>query len=178
VEGRGSIDLSYLGTYAADRQKALDSFFLEPARRCPEYCFAIGGAQYPEAFPWTQNIAFRRHVSPADHATFYCSSRLTLNITRASMAALGYCPSGRLFEAAACGVPILTDKWAGIEEFFEPGREILLVDSPEDVMKALALSPDELATVARRARARTLDEHTADRRALQMEQALELALVG
>jgi spore maturation protein CgeB len=173
VETAKSIDLSYLGTYAADRQRALDLLFLQPARRRPEYLFAMGGAQYPNEFPWTSNIAFRRHVPPAHHAMFYCSSRLTLNITRASMAAMGYCPSGRLFEAAACGVPIVTDCWAGLEDFFEPGREILRADGPEDVIEAMGLPAGELATIARNARARALDEHTADHRARDMEQALE-----
>lgn len=168
-----SIDLSYLGTYAADRQQSLETLFLEPARRRPKSVFAIGGAQYPKEFPWTANILFRRHVPPGDHPAFYCSSRLTLNVTRASMAAMGYCPSGRLFEAAACGVPIISDYWTGLENFFEPGKQILIARSPEDVLRAMDLEPAALAGIASAARERTLAEHTAERRAQEMEQALE-----
>ncbi len=94
-------DLSYLGTYAADRQSALESLLIEPARRLPEKQFLIAGAMYPETMSRPGNIRFFPHVSPPEHSQFYSSSPLTLNVTRGSMAAMGYCPSGRLFEAAA-----------------------------------------------------------------------------
>ena len=112
--------LSYIGTYAADRQAALEALFVEPAQRLPTERFVIAGAQYPHSFPWTDNIYFVRHLPPAEHPAFYASARLTLNVTRQAMAAMGWCPSGRLFEAAACGVPILSDDWQGLEEFFTP----------------------------------------------------------
>ncbi len=165
-------DLSYLGTYAEDRQAALDRLLIEPARRLPHCRFLIGGAQYPEAFPWTGNIHFVEHRPPSDHPAFYGSSRLTLNVTRQAMAAMGYCPSGRLFEAAACGAPILSDSWEGLDAFFEPGSEILVAHETEDVMDALGMPDGQLAEIARRARERTLDEHTADRRAAELEAAL------
>ena len=111
-------DLSYMGTYAADRQAELEQLLVEPARRLPQKRFLIGGAQYPESFPWSGNIYFVRHLPPAEHRAFYSSSRLTLNVTRAAMARMGYCPSGRLFEAAACGAPILSDAWEGLDAFF------------------------------------------------------------
>ncbi|HET6628895.1 MAG TPA: glycosyltransferase [Woeseiaceae bacterium] len=111
-------DLSWLGTYAEDRQDTLEALFVEPARRLPRLRFLIGGAQYPEAFPWSGNIFFVRHVAPEQHPAFYSSSRLTLNVTRRAMREMGYCPSGRLFEAAACGVPLLTDDWEGLDSFF------------------------------------------------------------
>jgi spore maturation protein CgeB len=170
--------LSYLGTYAEDRQSALERLFVEPARRRPQDRFVIGGAQYPASFPWTQNIWFVRHVPPAAHAAFYSSSQLTLNVTRAAMARMGWCPSGRLFEAAACGAPILTDWWEGLEAFFEPGREILVAHSTEDAMAALALPQAERDAIARRARERTLAEHTAARRAREMIAALEMTAAG
>jgi spore maturation protein CgeB len=166
-------DLSYLGTYAADRQAGLDRLFVEPARRMPEQRFVMGGAQYPESFPWTSNIHFVRHVPPPEHPAFYCSSRLTLNVTRQAMASMGYCPSGRLFEAAACGVPIISDEWPGLGDFFEPGREVLVAHTPEDVTAALAVAPEALSRLARRARERALQNHTGDRRALELEAALE-----
>jgi spore maturation protein CgeB len=166
-------DLSYLGTYSTDRQDALDRLFIEPARRAPESRFCLAGAQYPEAFPWTPNIFFVRHLPPADHAAFFGSSRLTLNVTRRAMAQMGYCPSGRLFEAAACGVPIVTDAWEGLESFFTPGEEIIVANDAEDTLGALRLPADVLRRIATRARERTLDEHTADRRAAAMELAIE-----
>jgi spore maturation protein CgeB len=164
--------LSYLGTYAGDRQEKLDRLFLEPARRLPNLKFLIGGAQYPETFPWHENIFFARHVAPSDHPAFFCSSRLTLNITRAAMAQMGYCPSGRLFEAAACGVPLLSDWWEGLDEFLTPGQEVLLTRGTEDTLAAVSASDAELARLAAAARERVLSEHTAAQRAQDFEAAL------
>jgi len=168
-------DLSYLGTYAEDRQDALDRLFLESARSLPAKRFLIGGAQYPAHFPWSENIFFAWHVPPPDHASFYSSSKLTLNITRRAMASMGYCPSGRLFEAAACGTPILSDEWEGLDRFFTPGAEILIARETEDTIAALNLSLEELQRIAAAARERTLAEHTADCRVRDLEQALEQA---
>jgi spore maturation protein CgeB len=162
-------DLSYIGTYAADRQETLERLLVEAARRLPARRFVIAGAQYPAGFPWTENIHFVRHLPPADHAAFYASSRLTLNVTRAAMAAYGWCPSGRLFEAAACGATIVTDGWAGLETFFAPPREILRVDATDDVVAALSMSDAELGRIGEAARARFLAEHTSDHRAAQFE---------
>jgi spore maturation protein CgeB len=169
-------DLSYLGTYADDRQQALLRLLIEPARRLPDRRFLIGGAQYPPAFPWSDNIFFVRHLPPSEHSAFYCSSRITLNVTRAPMAEMGYCPSGRLFEAAACGAAVLSDCWDGLSEFFEPGSEILVASSAADALTALEISDEQLARVARAARERVLTDHTAERRAHQLVAALEGAL--
>jgi spore maturation protein CgeB len=165
-------DLSYLGTFADDRQAALERLFILPARRCPERRFVLGGACYPANFPWTPNIFFVRHLPPAEHPAFFSSSRLTLNVTRAAMAAMGWCPSGRLFEAAACGTPILSDAWDGLDRFFAPGREILIAHDTDEAVAALELSDSELERIARAARERVLAEHTADRRALELVQLL------
>jgi spore maturation protein CgeB len=169
-------DLSYLGTYAEDRQQALLRLLVEPARQLAARRFLIGGAQYPAAFPWSDNIYFVRHLPPAEHSAFYCSSRITLNITRAPMAEMGYCPSGRVFEAASCGAPVLTDSWDGLSDFFEPGSEILVAATTDDAMAALETSDEQLARIARAARERTLTEHTADRRASELVAAIEGAL--
>ncbi|WP_119459361.1 glycosyltransferase family protein [Rhodospirillaceae bacterium SYSU D60014] len=171
-------DLSYLGTYAEDRQNALSTLFIDPARNRPDLRFVIGGAQYPQSFPWTDNIFFVRHLPPVEHPAFYSSSRLTLNITRRAMAEMGYCPSGRLFEAAACGVPILSDAWEGLESFFTPGSEILVAGSSAEAVNAISLSDEELGRVSRAARERVLAEHTADQRAKDLEDALDAALAG
>jgi spore maturation protein CgeB len=165
--------LSYLGTFAADRQAALEALFIEPARRRPDLRFVLGGSGYPPDFPWTGNVFFVRHLPPADHPAFFASSRLTLNVTREAMAAMGWCPSGRLFEAAACGVPLLSDAWDGLGAFFAPGEEILLAASPEDTVAALSLGDGELARIARRARERVLAEHSSAARAREL-----VALLG
>jgi spore maturation protein CgeB len=166
-------DLSYIGTYAEDRQATLNALFLEPARRLPQRRFLIAGAQYPPAFAWLPNLFFVRHIAPPDHPALYSSSRLTLNVTRRAMAQAGHCPSGRLFEAAACGTPIITDCWDGLETFFRPGEEILVADQTDDVLAALELSDEQLARIAGRARQRAVEEHCAARRARQLEDILE-----
>jgi spore maturation protein CgeB len=165
-------DLSYIGTYAEDRQGALEALFLEPARQLPEWRFLVAGAQYPSTFPWLANIFFVRHVAPPDHPALYSSSRLTLNVTRRAMVSMGYCPSGRLFEAAACATPILSDWWEGLDQFFEPGREILVTRGTEEALEALQLPDHELKRLASCARMRVLEQHSAERRAQQFEEAL------
>jgi spore maturation protein CgeB len=168
-------DLSYLGTYAEDRQTTLERLFVEPARRLPEQKFLIGGAMYPEGFPWTNNIYFASHVSPREHPSFYCSCRMTLNVTRGAMAQMGYCPSGRLFEAAACGTPILTDWFEGLDHFFEPGAELIVAHETEQAIEALRLPAEDLKKIGAAARERTLREHTAERRAKELESICEQA---
>jgi spore maturation protein CgeB len=157
-------DLSYLGTYAADRQSALQELFLDPAQRLPKRKFMLGGAQYPDDFPWNENVWFVEHVPPPEHPAFYSSSRATLNVTRGAMASFGYCPSGRLFEAAACETPVISDSWEGMDEFFEPGREILVATSADDVVNAIELGEEELRKIGKTAREKVFSAHTADHR--------------
>lgn len=166
-------DISYLGTYADDRQALVERLFLAPARARPELRFVLGGSGYPESFPWTDNIYFMRHVAPPDHPAFFCSSRLTLNVTRRDMATMGWCPSGRIFEAAACGVPIVSDNWDGLDAFFTPGAEILLADTAEDVLAALDRDDAVLRRIASAARERTLAEHSSAARARELVGLLE-----
>jgi spore maturation protein CgeB len=166
-------DLSYLGTYAYDRQVKLEKLLIGPALSCPQKRFVLGGSGYPDSFPWTQNLWFIRHVPPARHPWFFCSSRLTLNVTRAEMATLGYCPSGRLFEAAACGTALLSDSWKGLDQFLHPGEEILIADSTEEALTALEYSDEELARIARAGRERVLSEHTSQHRARELIALLE-----
>lgn len=171
-------DLSYLGTYAADRQNKLQTLFVAPAGLRPEHRFLIGGAQYPPDFPWAANIFFVRHLPPAEHPQFFASSRLTLNVTRRDMAEMGWCPSGRLFEAAACGAAILTDDWDGLEEFFAPGAELLVARTTEDTLAALDRDDAELARIAAAARERVLAAHTSAHRAAELIAAIEAAMSG
>jgi spore maturation protein CgeB len=168
--------LGYLGTYSADRQPPLERLLFQPARQLPDARFVVGGPQYPDPAAWPANIEHLPHVPPADHRRFYTSQRFTLNITRADMIAAGWSPSVRLFEAAACGVPIISDRWAGIETLLVPGREILLVDSAQEVIELLrGMGDEERLELAANARGRILAEHTAAHRAEQLESyALEL----
>src|ERR1051326_8955697 len=152
-------DLSYLGTYAEDRQDALDDLFIQVARRLPQKRFIVGGSKYPIDFPWRQNIWYVQHVPPSAHAAFFSSSPLTLNITRGAMARMGYCPSGRLFEAAACGAAMVSDEWDGLDSFFEAGRELIVARTTDDVIAAMQLPPDELASIAQDRRQRALSAH-------------------
>lgn len=167
-ETRFQCALSYMGTYAADRQDKLDRLFLECARCRPELPFLLAGTLYPWHWQWPANVKRFDHVSPAEHPALYSSSRLTLNLTRAEMAACGYCPSGRFFEAAACGTPIVSDWFEGLDTFFQPGEEILIASGTEDSLQAIGLADSDLARMSARARQRTLDEHTGEHRSRQM----------
>ncbi len=172
---------SYMGTYARDRQKKVEELFLAPAARMPGEVFVLAGSLYPHdpkdgspLFACPQNVRRFPHVGPSDHAALYSSSRATLNITRAEMAEAGHCPSGRLFEAGACQTPLLTDAWNGLHDFFA-SDELFIVQSAEDVLLALQLPNDEMATVAQRAYERTLAEHTGEQRAKELVAAIEAA---
>jgi spore maturation protein CgeB len=158
-------DLSYLGTYSADRQAALEDLLIAPARQLDDKQFVIGGAMYPVPRGWPSNIRHFEHVAPPQHSAFYSSSPLTLNITRASMASMGYCPSGRLFEAAACGTAVLSDWWEGLDTFFQPGEEILIAANSADTVAVLRDGPGALRKIGARARQRALECHTAAIRA-------------
>ncbi len=172
-------DLGYLGTYSADRQAALERLLLEPARRLPERRFVVAGPQYPESIDWPANVERIEHVPPTGHASFYASLRFALNLTRRAMIELGHSPSVRLFEAAACGVPILTDRWTGIEDFFEPGRELLVVDDTAMVVEALStLADGQAEAVGMAGRRRVLSHHTAMHRARELERDLAMAAGG
>lgn len=164
-----SRDLGYLGTYSADRQPALERLLLEPARALPQRHFVIGGSSFPKQ-AWPRNVERIEHVPPAQHPGFYCSQRFTLNVTRTDMVQSGYSPSVRLFEAAACGVPIISDRWRGMESFFEPGKEILLADGRDRVLEVLCCYGEkDRVRLAQFARARVLKEHTSLHRARQLE---------
>jgi spore maturation protein CgeB len=148
----------------------------EPARRLPGRQFVLAGALYPKECRWTANIKHVKHLAPGDHPAFFCSSRMTLNVTRQVMAAAGWCPSGRLFEASACGAPILSDWWEGLDQFYTPGQEILIARDTADAIAALEIADDELSRIANAARERTLEEHTATHRAAEFESLVQHAL--
>jgi spore maturation protein CgeB len=170
LEREPVFDLGYLGTYSVDRQPTLERSLLEPARRWPAGRFAVAGPQYPREIDWPANVERREHVAPSDHAAFYGDQRFTLNVTRADMSAAGWSPSVRLFEAAACGVPIISDRWNGLDDFFEQGSEILTTSSAEETLQILQHCPEEeRLAIAERARRRVLAGHTGSRRAEELE---------
>lgn len=169
-------DLSYMGTYAPDRQPKIEELLCAPACRLPQRKFLVAGPQYPEAISWPANVRRVVHLEPRFHAALYCSSRMTLNITRRDMVMVGYSPSVRLFEAAACGAAIVSDNWPGLDTFFRPGSEILLPLTGDDVVRYISGYPDcELKAIGRAARERVLASHSNTARAREFERAVEIA---
>lgn len=169
-------DLGYMGTYSDDRQPPLERLLLDPARVWPEGRFVVAGPQYPAELHWPPNVERIEHLPPAAHREWYNSQRFTLNITRADMIALGYSPSVRLFEAAACGVPIISDFWEGLDTFFAFESEILIARSGNDTLRSLRELPEaERLEIGARAKARVLAAHTAAHRAQELEHYVQEA---
>jgi spore maturation protein CgeB len=165
--------LGYLGTWSEDRQPALESLLMEGARRSPESRFVVAGPQYPATLRWPANVDRIEHLPPAEHRAFYGMQQFTLNVTRAEMVRAGWSPSVRLFEAAACGSPILSDPWEGLDTIFELGRELLVTRSADDTLKILRGMPnDERRALGAAGRARILARHTAAHRAAELEEWL------
>jgi spore maturation protein CgeB len=170
-------DLGYLGTYSDDRQPTLDRLLLEPARRFAQGLFVVAGPMYPETISWPANVERREHVPPDEHPAFYGSQRFTLNVTRADMVAAGFSPSIRLFEAAACGAPVISDAWEGLGTFFTLGEEILISVSPEQTLRYLTEIPEEeRRRIGARARQRVLEQHTSAHRAAELEKYVSEAV--
>lgn len=163
-------DLGYMGTYSDDRQPTVDRLLQEPARRWREGRFVVAGPQYPEEIRWPRNVKRIEHLEPKKHRRFYNRQRFTLNVTRADMIAAGWSPSVRLFEAAACGTPIISDSWPGLESIFKIGEEILIARSSSQVLQYLQDIPEpERRALGQRARARVMGHHTAAHRAEELE---------
>lgn len=175
IAGERRYTLSYLGTFSEDRQNKLETLLLEAARTLPKESFCVAGAQYPEDLRWPENVAFQDHIPPEAHPAFYGTSQATLNLTRADMIIAGYSPSIRLFEAASCNTAILTDEWPGLDQFFTPGLECLVVRTTRDVCEALSLPSVALESIATAARQRTLASHTGLARAKELLSALDAA---
>jgi spore maturation protein CgeB len=162
--------MGYLGTYSDDRQPVVERLLCATARALEGDSFIVAGAQYPDTTEWPANVEYRAHVPPQQHRSFYCSQGATLNVTRRDMVLAGYSPSVRLFEAAACGVPIVSDVWPGIESFFVPDEEILLAEDTADVVRHLTtMTLERRQAIGERARKRVLREHTAFHRAAALE---------
>ena len=176
AEARFACDLSYMGTYAPDRQPKIDELLCAPARQLATRKFVVAGPQYPAHIEWPDNVERINHLGPRHHASLYSSSRITLNVTRREMVLAGYSPSVRLFEAAACAAAIASDNWPGLGTFFAPAKEILLPAHGDDVVRYLLdYDPAELRRIGRAARERVLAGHTSDVRAKEFERAAETA---
>lgn len=163
-------DLGYLGTYSPDRQPPLQTLMFDVAEKMSGHNFVVAGSQYPADIKWPGNVKHIKHIAPAGHRKFYGSQKFTLNITRQNMISAGYSPSVRLFEAAACGTPVISDYWEGIDHFFEPGKEILISGSTEETMWYLTnLTELERRLIAENARQKVLSLHSALHRAAELE---------
>ncbi len=168
-----AVEMAYMGTFAPDRQPVVERFLNEAAHRLPARRFLVAGPQYPEDLRWADNVRLISHVPPAVHPAFYSSASWQLNATRADMVAAGWSPSVRLFEAGACGAAIISDRWPGIEDFFAPGEEILLPESTEEAVAILrGTGESERRAIGDAIRRRVLREHTAAKRAEELESYL------
>lgn len=162
---RFAADLSFLGNRLPDRESRVDAFFLEAAARLPRHRFLLGGAGWDDK-PTPANVRKLGHVPTAAHNVLNCSAKAVLNINRESMARYGWSPATRVFEAAGAGACLITDEFAGLADFFEPGREILTVRNGEEVADLVkALTPARARAIGLAARRRALADHGYAKRA-------------
>ena len=178
ADPRFRADLGFLGNRLPDREQRVAEFFLKPAALLPDREFLLGGAGWPGS-QLPPNVRAIGHVGTGDHNAFNCSATAVLNIARDSMARVGFSPATRVFEAAGAGACLITDAWDGIEEFFAPGKEIL-VARDGDAVAALVqeLAPERAASIGMATRRTALARHTYAARALEVEQVLEGHVVG
>ena len=165
--------LGFLGNRLPDRESRVRGFFFDAAARLPGECFLLGGSGWQVDAGRFPNVRHLGHVSTRDHNAVNCSVRLVLNINRDSMARTGFSPPSRMFEAAGAGACLVTDAWDGIEQFLEPGSEVLIAHGPEEVAEHVrSVDSGQARRIGARARARLLAEHTYAQRAAQLEAVL------
>jgi spore maturation protein CgeB len=168
-------DLGYLGTYSPDRQPVLERLLIEPARALPHMRFVVAGPQYPADIEWPINVERIDHLPPDEHPNFYSRQRFTLNVTRADMIAAGWSPSVRLFEAAACGTPIISDFWRGLDELLPDGEALLIAREASDVVEALSgIDENRRDAIAKAAREIVMRSHTGLARSRQLVSTIQL----
>jgi len=171
--GEGVVwDMGYIGTYSPDRQVRLHELLIEPARALPGMLFVVAGPQYPDDIDWPANVERIEHLTPEEHASFYSRQRFTLNVTRDDMIAAGWSPSVRLFEAAACATPVISDAWPGLDELFPEDDAILIARRGDDVVSALCRSDAAARAMGERARRIVAAGHSGDARARALARAL------
>ena len=172
AEPRFAADLAFLANRLPDREARVEAFFLDAAARLPGKAFLLGGnGWHDKAMPG--NVRAIGHVGTADHNAFNCSSHAVLNVARDSMAAVGFSPATRVFEAAGAGACLITDAWEGIELFLQPGTEVLVARDGADVAAHLHdLTPARAQAIGAAARARILAGHTYAQRAVILDALL------
>jgi spore maturation protein CgeB len=175
-EPRWASDLAFLGNRLPDREERVEEFLVRAALLAPNRSFLLGGAGWEDrSLPG--NVRRVGHVPTAAHNAFNCSPLAVLNVSRESMATNGFSPATRLFEAAGAGACLISDAWAGIERFLEPGEEVIVAQDGEGVAGVLEeLTPARAGTIGARARRRLLAEHTYAGRAVQVEALLQRVL--
>ncbi|MWP38888.1 glycosyltransferase [Rhodobacter sphaeroides] len=174
IPGAPEWDLGYLGTFSPDRQPTLEALLIEPARRMPDRRFVVAGPSYPAEIDWPANVERIEHLPPSDHAAFYSRQRFTLNVTRAAMRRMGWSPSVRLFEAAACATPVISDAWRGLGELLPDGEAICIAHGTEEVVEILGTMGEEARrAIGLAARRRVLAQHTGRARARELAAALQ-----
>ncbi|MFA9479259.1 glycosyltransferase [Phycisphaerales bacterium AB-hyl4] len=172
-ETRFDAELALLANRLPDREARVDAFFFDVACQLPRHRFLLGGNGWHDR-PVSDNVRYLGHVYTHDHNAFNSSPLAVLNISRASMARFGFSPATRLFEAAGAGACMITDAWAGLEQFFEPGEEILVARDGEAVVEhLLRLTPMAARAIGTAARQRVLAEHTYAHRAAELEAVLD-----
>ncbi len=166
---RYEADLVFLGNRLPDRERRVEQLFLGAAALAPELRFLLGGEGWGDK-PMPANVRRLGHVPTGEHNAVNCSARMVLNINRESMAAVGFSPPTRVFEVAGSGACLLCDAWPGVETFFTPDEEILVVASAEEIVAALrGYSSVEAAGIGGAFRRRALREHTYAQRARQAD---------
>lgn len=172
-EPRFEAFLGFLGNRLPDREKRVDEFFFKAVSAFPERRFLLGGSGWDDKVRRFPNLSYLGHVGSADHNAFNSSVFAVLNVNRESMAHTGYSPPTRVFEAAGAGACLILDRWQGVEQFLEPGSEVLLADDGDDVIRHLRrLSASEARAIGERARRRVSRDHTYRDRALEFETIL------
>jgi len=173
AEPRFACDLAFLGNRLPDREARVEEFFLRAATLLPENRMLLGGSGWGDK-PLPANVGYLGHVYTADHNAFNCTPRAVLNVSRESMARYGFSPATRVFEAAGAAACLITDAWEGLEQFFEPGREVLVARDGEEVAAHVrALDAGRAQAIGRAAYARVLAAHTYAHRAAQLDAVLE-----
>jgi spore maturation protein CgeB len=170
---RFSASLGFLGNRLPDRERRVEQFFLDAAARLPDQTFVMGGSGWDDK-PLPANVRYVGHVYTRDHNAFNCTPQAVLNISRDSMARYGFSPATRVFEAAGAAACLVTDTWEGIDQFLEPGGEVLVASSGEEVADHLrSLTPDRAKAIGTAARRRVCAQHTYAHRAAQLQGVLE-----
>ncbi|HEU5078952.1 MAG TPA: glycosyltransferase [Opitutaceae bacterium] len=172
ADARFAGDLGFIGNRLPDREARVDEFFFKAARALPRHRFVLGGSGWADK-PRPENVEYVGHVYTRDHNRFNCSPKAVLNVNRESMARYGFSPPTRVFEAAGAGACLITDAWVGVDQFLQPGKEVLVAETGDDVARLVeSLSAEEAREIGRAGRRRILAHHTYEHRVAQLEKLI------